>query len=155
MRGSLASAGVLYNYFPRTWQVFRMSSSFRACALCFGLWFSLVWCPGADAARTFPQNSVQVKITEVNDAWLVADGKTLHIAPGVVIFTASNSTLVRGAMPVNVIARIQLDFQGDVRRVWLLADDEILEKPWWKFWQREQPQSQPVPQSSAYRIYAL
>ena len=116
-------------------------SSFRACALCFGLLFSLCWGPGADAARVFPQNSVQAKILQVNDPYIVADGKTLHLAPGVTIFTPTNTTLVRGALPAGAIVRIQLDFQGDVRRVWLLADDEIIEKPWWRFWQREQPQS--------------
>lgn len=95
----------------------------------------------AGAARTFPPNSVQVKITQVADNAIVADGKTLHLAPGVLIFTPSNSTLVRGALPSDVIARIQQDFQGDVRRIWLLADDEILEKPWWQFWKRDQPQT--------------
>lgn len=95
----------------------------------------------ADAARTFPQNSLQVKITQVADDGIVADGKALHLAPGVVIFTPSNTTLVRGALPSHVIARIQLDLQGDVRRIWLLADDEIIDKPsWWQIWKSEQRQ---------------
>ena len=95
------------------------------------------------AARTFPQNSRQVKITDVADDRIVADGKVLHLAPGVIIFTASNATLVKGSMPAPVIARVQVDLNGDVRRIWLLADDEILVHPWWKFWKSEQPQSEP------------
>ncbi len=107
-------------------------------------------CAAADAARTFPQNSRQVKITQVADDAIVADGRTLHLAPGVLVFTASNATVVRGQLPAGVIARVQLDLSGDVRRIWLLADDEILVRPWWQFWKSEQPQvaqdGSPIPQ---------
>ena len=100
----------------------------------------------AHAARSFPQNSVQVKITQVADDAIVADGKPMHLAPGVLIFTPSNATLVRGALPPNVIARVQLDLNGDVRRIWLLADDEVIDKPsWWQFWKSEQPKTVPGP----------
>ena len=95
----------------------------------------------AHAARTFPQNSLQVKITKAADDAIVADGRALHLAPGVLIFTTTNSTLVRSALPIDVIARIQVDLNGDVRRIWLLADDEIIVKPWWQIWKRDQPQS--------------
>ena len=121
----------------------RKSGHGKSSARCIAFACALLIPLAVHAARVFPQNSVQVKITEADDATLVADGKSFHIAPGVIIYTPSNATLVRGALPTGVIARIQLDFQGDVRRVWLLADDEIIEKPWWKFWQREQPQSPP------------
>lgn len=98
----------------------------------------------AGAARSFPLNSVQVKITRIADDAILADGKPLHLAPGVVIFTPSNTTLVRGALPSDVVARIQLDLQGDVRRIWLLAGDEIVDKPsWWQFWKSEQPKGAP------------
>jgi hypothetical protein len=106
---------------------------------------ALVACVGASwAARTFPQNSRQVKISQVADDAIVADGNTLHLAPGVIIFTTSNATLVRGMLPAGVIARVQLDFNGDVRRIWLLADDEILRRPWWQFWKSDQPQADPT-----------
>ena len=101
---------------------------------------SIVW-----AARTFPQNSRQVKITQAADGVIVADGRTLHLAPGVLIFTSTNATLVRGALPTNVIARVQVDLNGDVRRIWLLADDEILVRPWWQIWKSDQPQAPPEP----------
>ncbi len=99
-------------------------------------------CTLAWAARAFPQNSQQVKITEVADDRIVADGRELHLAPGVIILTINNSTMVKGSMPAPVIARVQVDLNGDVRRIWLLADDEILVRPWWQFWVRDQPQVQ-------------
>lgn len=99
---------------------------------------------GAHAARTFPQNSRQVKITAVADDAIVADGATLHLAPGVLIFTTTGATIVRSALPAGVIARVQLDLNGDVRRIWLLTDDEILTWPWWQFWHRRQPQADPT-----------
>ena len=96
------------------------------------------------AARTFPENSRQVKITQVADDAIVADGQPLHLAPGVLIFTPTNATLVRGQLPSGVIARVQVDLNGDVRRIWLLGDDEVIVRPWWQFWKSEQPQGQPT-----------
>ncbi len=104
---------------------------------------ALFACAHADAARTFPQNSRQVKITSVADDAIVADGAVLHLGPGVLIYSTSGTTMVRNALPSGVIARVQLDLNGDVRRIWLLADDEILVRPWWQFWRRSQPQGTP------------
>jgi hypothetical protein len=98
----------------------------------------------ANAAREFPQNSRQVKITAVADDAIVADGNTLHLAPGVLIFTTTGTTVVRSALTPTVIARVQLDLNGDVRRIWVLADDEILHWPWWQFWHFRQPQADPT-----------
>lgn len=98
----------------------------------------------ATAARNFPANSRQVRITAVADDAIVADGDTLHLSPAVVIYTPANMTVVKGALPADVIARVQLDMNGDVRRIWLLADDEILVRPWWDFWHRRQPQADPT-----------
>ena len=97
------------------------------------------------AARVFPENSRQVKITAAADDTVIADGDALHLAPGVVIFTTTNATVVRGALPTPVFARVQVDLRGDVRKIWLLADDEILVRPWWQFWKSEQRQSDPSP----------
>lgn len=102
---------------------------------------------GADdgrAARAFPQNSRQVRITAVADNAIVADGDTLHLAPGVLVYDTIGMTVVKGSVPAGVIARVQLDLNGDVRRIWLLAEDEILVRPWWQFWNRRQPQADPL-----------
>ena len=105
---------------------------------------ALMFAVDAHAARTFPQNSRQVKITDVADDAIKADGDVLHLAPGLVIFTTTGTTVIRSALPTGVIARVQLDMNGDVRRIWLLADDEILTWPWWQFWHRGQPQADPT-----------
>lgn len=110
---------------------------------------ALVFTAAAFAARTFPQNSRQVRITTVTDDAIVANGKTLHTAPGLLVFTSNNTTLVRGALPANIIARVQVDPNGDVQRIWLLADDEVLQRPWWQLW-GDQPQGQP---NDAVRVF--
>ncbi len=100
------------------------------------------------AARQFPQNSRQVMVTAVADDAIVADGDNYHVAPGVLVFNTVNTTVVRSQLSPGTIVRIQTDLNGDVRRIWILADDEILTRPWWQFWRRSQPQadpSQPVP----------
>jgi hypothetical protein len=75
--------------------------------------------------RAFPANSVQVRIQAVNDPYLVASGKTYHMPPGMLIYNSNNMTIVRSALPVHVFARIQLDFNGELRRIWILNRDEV------------------------------
>jgi hypothetical protein len=115
----------------------------RACRLALLLALTL-GCDLGWAARTFPQNSRQVKITAVADDAIVADGDTLHLAPGLLVFNTINVTVVRSALLPGTIARVQLDQNGDVRRIWILTDDEILVRPWWQFWNRSQPQADPL-----------
>ena len=99
----------------------------------------------AFAARVFPQNSIQVVINAFTDDTLVANNREIHLAPGVLIFTQTNATIVKSQLPVDAYARIQIDLNGDVRRIWLLTADEIVYKPWWNFWGsndiKEQPNS--------------
>jgi|GEM_PF-1710438 len=97
----------------------------------------------AFAARVFPQNTFQVKVHAVSDDTLVANKHSLHLAPGVLIFSPSNSTIVKGEMPVGVYARVQLDLNGDVRRIWLLTPDEVIYTPWWNFWSSDDIKEQP------------
>ena len=94
-------------------------------------------CSLALAARVFPQNSFQVKINAVADNAIVANDRALPLAPGVLVYTTINTTIVKSAMPAGVYARVQLDLNGDVRRIWLLAPDEIVYKPWWLFWRSD------------------
>src|ERR1700760_2128479 len=79
-------------------------------------------CAGlAHAARTFPENSHQVRITGVADDAIIADGRVLHVSPAVLIYTPTNSTIVKSALQPGIIARIQLDMNGDVRKIWILT----------------------------------
>lgn len=103
---------------------------------------AIAWGSIAHAARVFPENSFQARVTRVADDSIDASGRTLHLAPGVLVYTPTNTTLVKSALPSDVLVRIQLDFQGEVRRIWLLADDEVVRKPWWMFWKSEQTQEQ-------------
>ena len=119
--------------------------SLRILSLLASIWLVFAGVAPAEAARTFPQNSRQVKITAVENDAIMADGTALHLAPGVLISNPDGSTIVTSALRPGVIARVQLDLNGDVRHVWILGPDEILVRPWWQFWMRSQPQSQPAP----------
>lgn len=97
----------------------------------------------AHAARVFPDNSFQARIRAIDGEYMEIRRGVLHFAPGLLIYTPNNTTLVKSALPVDVFVRIQLDGTGDVRRIWILADDEIVIPPWWRFWNREETQDQP------------
>ncbi len=100
----------------------------------------------AQAARTFPQNSFQTRIHTVLGDAIEAHGKVYHLGPGVLVYSSANTTVVHSAIPTGVLVRVQLDFQGDVRRIWVLADDEIVIPSWWRFWNRDETQQQTNPQ---------
>ncbi len=76
--------------------------------------------------REFPANSVQVKIEAINDPYIKASGKTYQMPPGMLIFSANNMTIVRGALTAGVMARIQLDLNGDLHRIWILNPEEVV-----------------------------
>ena len=87
----------------------------------------LILAPGWAAAleREFPINSRLVKIQSVNDPFLTASGKRYHMPPGLLIFNSNNTTIVRNALPTGISARIQLDLNGDLRRIWILTPEEL------------------------------
>jgi hypothetical protein len=86
---------------------------------------------GFAAARPFPQQSVQVHVDSVNEPSIVLDGRTLHLAPGLVVVGTTNMTLVRNQIPTGVYARVLLNSQGDVAKTWVLTPDEVTTPSLW------------------------
>jgi len=83
------------------------------------------------APRVFPVDTYQVQLQAYSEPYVVVDSTTLMLSPGVLIYTKSNETLVKGMMPVGAYVRIELDPQNNIRRIWILKDDELVPLSIW------------------------
>jgi len=82
------------------------------------------------SARSFPGNSVQVYLNQVDRGFILANGNVqLKMASGILIFNERNRTIVRGALPSGITVRLLLNGKEEVQRIWILAPDEIEAKP--------------------------
>jgi len=84
--------------------------------------------------RMFPANSFQVRLEAVEDPYITVNGEVVPMSAGTLIFGRTNSTLVRGALQAGVWIRLQFDPQCNVRRIWILNEDEIVPPPVWSRW---------------------
>jgi len=84
----------------------------------------------AAGTRTFPGDSVQVRIADAGNGYiLTSDGLQLRLASGVLIRNVENRTVVRSRLPVNVVVRMVLNRDDQVQTIWVLAADEIESSP--------------------------
>jgi hypothetical protein len=83
--------------------------------------------------RQFPSDSYQVKLQAVNDPAITIDGTTVQLAAGVLIFNGNNATLVKSMLAPDVIVRVQFNSQCQVRRLWILKDEEIVPVSFWQW----------------------
>ncbi len=86
-----------------------------------------VLCASAGAfaqPRVFPGNSTQVHLDSIGDNYLTVNGAPVRMSASVLVYGPSNSTMVRGALQANTYARIQFNEVCEVRRVWVLTDEE-------------------------------
>jgi hypothetical protein len=94
----------------------------------------LAWCVSAGASpRVFPGDSFQVMLQAVSDPYLTVDGQIVRMNAAVVIYGGTNTTIVRGALQAQTGNWVRIEFDGacNVRRVWLLNDDEIVPVSTW------------------------
>lgn len=84
----------------------------------------------AAGPRTFPGDSVQVRIADAGNGYVVTnDGLQLKLAAGVLIRNEENRTIVRNRLPVNVTVRMVLNRADQVQNIWVLTNDEIESSP--------------------------
>jgi hypothetical protein len=83
--------------------------------------------------RQFPGDSYQVQLQAVSDPAITIDGTTVQLAAGVLIFNANNATLVKGMLPSDVVVRVEFNGQCQVKRMWILKDEEIIHRSFWEW----------------------
>lgn len=102
--------------------------------LCSAILFA--YAPGVRAQnaqlRVMPSDSYQVMIQALNLPSLTIDGTTVQLAAGALIFTPENRTITNQALTVDTIVRVQFNNNCQIKKMWLLSEDEIIHVPWWK-----------------------
>ena len=95
----------------------------------------IAYAPGASAQnalqRVMPADSYQVTIQALNLPALTIDGTTVQLAAGALIFTPENRTITNQALTVDSIVRVEFNGNCQIKKMWLLSDDEIIHRPWW------------------------
>ena len=83
--------------------------------------------------RSFPADSYQVHLQAISDPAITIDGTTVQLAAGVLIFNGNNTTLVKGMVPADVVVRVEFNGQCQVKRMWILNEDEIIHRSFWEW----------------------
>jgi len=83
--------------------------------------------------RSFPADSYQVHLQAISDPAITIDGTTVQLAAGVLIFNGNNTTLVKGMLPADVVVRVEFNGQCQVKRMWILNEDEIIHRSFWEW----------------------
>jgi hypothetical protein len=90
--------------------------------------FALVLTFAAGAAeaqlRTIPPDAKRAKVKHVQGMTIAVDGKTAQLSAGAQIRDAENRVMVPTALTAESLAKVQLNPQGQVHRVWLLTPFE-------------------------------
>ena len=75
--------------------------------------------------RSFPANAMRGKLTPINYAQMVIDGKTYQLSPVVKIYNRDNLIEMSGAIRgSDIIVNYTLDAMGNIERIWILTDTE-------------------------------
>src|SRR5690606_32917375 len=74
--------------------------------------------------RTIPPDAKRAKVKHVQGMTIAVDGKAHSLSAGAQIRDAENRILVPAALAGEVLAKVQLNPQGQVHRVWILTPFE-------------------------------
>jgi hypothetical protein len=80
------------------------------------------------AVRTIPAQAARGKFTALALPLVKIDGKTLRLAPGARIFSATNTTVTPNQVPADSPVAFLLDSDGQVETVWVLTAQERARK---------------------------
>jgi hypothetical protein len=87
----------------------------------------------AQQNRILPADSYQVRIDEIAPPMVTIDGTTVQIAAGSLIFTGDGRTITSNNLTAGTLVRVEFNFQCQIKKIWVLNDDEIIPRPWYFF----------------------
>ena len=78
-------------------------------------------------ARNIPLDSLEGRVSPLQYPYIKINGKQLRLSPGARIYDTNNRIIQTSRLPATSQAIYQLNFQGDVQRVWLITTQELTE----------------------------
>ncbi|MBL8472753.1 MAG: hypothetical protein KF778_11570 [Rhodocyclaceae bacterium] len=79
----------------------------------------------AQPLRSIPANAQRATMTSLYNGSVKLGSTVYALAPGALIFTPENRILLPISVPQTTKVAYQLDSQGMVRKVWILAPEEV------------------------------
>ena len=80
----------------------------------------------AQLTRNFPLDSKLGELTAINYPTVEISGQTLRLAPGGQIRGKNNLIVLPTAVTAGGTIRYQMEFTGNVSRIWLLTPEEVV-----------------------------
>ena len=74
--------------------------------------------------RKIPPDAPRGKYTAAPFPGAYIDGRLMRLAPGARVLTANNLAVTPNQVPPDTPVRYQLDAQGQIRTIWVLAPEE-------------------------------
>lgn len=95
----------------------------------------------SDSLRPIPADALKAKMTVTADRTATFNGKSYTLSVGCVIYNEQNLIVLTQTLLNNTyLVRVQLNDQGEVRKVWILtAEESKVDVAWlggYSFWRR-------------------
>ena len=95
----------------------------------------------SNSLRPIPADALKAKMTVTADRTATLNGKSYTLSVGCIIYNEQNLiTLTQSLMDNTYLVRVQLNDQGEVRKVWILTAEEASADVAWlggySFWRR-------------------
>ncbi|TAK92480.1 MAG: hypothetical protein EPO06_01360 [Burkholderiaceae bacterium] len=78
----------------------------------------------AQQFRRIPPNLPTVQITGISYPQVKLGDRVYRLAPGALIYSEQNSTLVSNQVTVGAVAKVWFNAQGEVQTLWILTPQE-------------------------------
>ncbi|MGH8727482.1 MAG: hypothetical protein ACREV9_04865 [Burkholderiales bacterium] len=88
------------------------------------LLLSLILPATAIAERKFPDSAKRGELTSMQYPHVTIDGKRYQLAPGAKVFGKDNRIVLPTMYPTRAPIGYQVDFNGDVSKIWVLTVEE-------------------------------
>ena len=101
------------------------------CALAACAALSFAWPAAAQVQRNFPPTALRGVLQALQPPEVLLNGQPARLAPGARIRGENNLLMVMGALPgERRVVNYSLDFNGQIRELWLLTGTERAVRPW-------------------------
>jgi hypothetical protein len=78
----------------------------------------------AQQMRRIPPNLPTVQLTGASYLQVKLDDRVYRLAPGALIYSAQNTTLLPNQAPLGAVVKVRFNPQGEVQTLWILTPQE-------------------------------
>jgi len=81
--------------------------------------------PAAAQMRRIPPNLARAQLMAISYPNVQLGDRVYPLAPGALIYSAQNTTLLPSQVPVGAIVKVKFNPQGQIQTLWILTPQEM------------------------------